>query len=959
MKKILLLILLLPAFAMAQKKPLDHTVYDKWQTVGERLISNDGRWIVYNIDPQEGDGDLYIESSDKSTKQKIPRGYSAVITEDSRFVVFKIKPTFKDIRTAKINKKKSEDMPKDSAGIVELGKGIITKFDKIASFKTPAKGFGWVAFQKEREPEKKSKQGNKVTDSLKKQIDSLMILVNELRNAKSESGGLLRDNADSVFDNKNEPKGSDLILFNVLKSEKHIFRNTAGYDFDKAGNHFAFCDYRIGHDSVANGGVILFSLQRNTVDTILRSINEAKNFAFSEDGNRLAFVAESGKDKKALRKFYDLYLYHSGDYTAHKIVDRTSAGMPEKYSVSENGSVRFSENGERLFFGTAPIAAIKDTALKDIDLVNLDIWNYKDDYLQTQQLRELNDDLKKSFTAVYELSSNRMLQLGNKDLPVIIQTNDWNGEYFVAITDTGRRISSQWTGRTLKDVYFINVKTGNINLVKKNLDGNIYTSSTGKYILWYDNQKRSYFTNDGNQTRNISSGIKTPLYDELNDVPDYPRAYGVLGWHQGDSSVYIYDRYDVWKIDPLGKTSPVNISKTGRSTRNVYRYTKTDKDEKFLRNGQMMIFSVFNDRNKSAQIAETRLGNTLEFDILSAGNYSFGHPVKAKNANDILYTKESFVQSPDLYLFDGKEERITHTNPQQKEYNWGTAELFYWKTFDSKNATGIIYKPEDFDSTKKYPVIIYFYERLSDNLNKYVAPAPTPSRLNITFFVSRGYIVFTPDIAYTIGRPGQSAYNYIVSGAQALAKKKWIDAQNIGIQGQSWGGYQVSHLITRTNMFKAAWAGAPVANMFSAYGGIRWESGKNRQFQYEKTQSRIGATIWERPELYVENSPLFHLKNVKTPLVIMANDADGAVPWYQGIELFTAMRRLGKQVWMLNYNGEAHNLVERKNRKDISIREQQFFDWLLKGAKPPVWITKGVPAVDKGKDWGLELDNSK
>ena len=237
----------------------------------------------------------------------------------------------------------------------------------------------------------------------------------------------------------------------------------------------------------------------------------------------------------------------------------------------------------------------------------------------------------------------------------------------------------------------------------------------------------------------------------------------------------------------------------------------------------------------------------------------------------------------------------------------------------------------------------------------YIAPAPTPSRLNIPFFVSRGYLVMAPDIVYTTGHPAKSAYNYIVSGAKSLAKQKWVDENNIGIQGQSWGGIQVAQLVTMTNMFKAAWAGAPVANMTSAYGGIRWESGINRQFQYEKSQSRIGATLWEKPELYIENSPLFHLPKVTTPLVIMSNDADGAVPWYQGIELFTAMRRLGKKVWLLSYNGEAHNLVERKNRKDIQIREQQYFDWLLKGEKPAKWITEGVPAVKKGKDWGLEI----
>ena len=238
----------------------------------------------------------------------------------------------------------------------------------------------------------------------------------------------------------------------------------------------------------------------------------------------------------------------------------------------------------------------------------------------------------------------------------------------------------------------------------------------------------------------------------------------------------------------------------------------------------------------------------------------------------------------------------------------------------------------------------------------YTPPSPTPSRLNIPFFVSRGYVVFAPDISYTTGHPGNDAYNYIVSGARAVVKLGYVDSTKLGLQGQSWGGYQIAILITKTKLFAAAWAGAPVANMTSAYGGIRWGSGLNRQFQYEKSQSRIGASLWEKQNLYIENSPLFHLPKVTTPLVIMSNDADDAVPWYQGIEMFTAMRRLNKPVWLLVYNNEAHNLIERKNRKDIQIREQQFFDWKLKGEKPAKWLTEGVPATQKGIDWGLKVE---
>jgi dipeptidyl aminopeptidase/acylaminoacyl peptidase len=609
--------------------------------------------------------------------------------------------------------------------------------------------------------------------------------------------------------------------------------------------------------------------------------------------------------------------------------------------------------------------------------VSVDIWNYKDDYLQTVQLNRLQTDLRKSYLAVYDVASNIVHQLESLEIPNVYQTNEGDGVSFVGVTDYGKRIESQWTGTTLKDVYTINVTTGEKKLVKKDLRGVIspqYISPTGKYVLWYDSKARNYFIYDGDTAYNITSKIKVPLWDEENDVPDDPSPYGVMGWHEGDSAVYIYDRYDVWKI-MMAHAETRNVTDgTGRKNKLAHRYVQLDPEKRFFTYEDWILVRGFNNLTKEAKLIYLSPAKG-EYKSIRIGNgykFSIGQIIANKDTRGfIIYTKENYTSPPDLYCseiipaydpadvtkveFTAAEKKLSSINPQQSNYNWGTATLFKWKAYNGKESTGIVYKPEDFDAKKKYPMICYFYETLSDGLYQYISPAPTPSRLNIPFFVSRGYIVFAPDIHYGTGHPGRDAYNYIVSGARALVKQGFIDSTRIGIQGQSWGGYQVAYLITATNFFKAAWAGAPVANMTSAYGGIRWESGLNRQFQYEKSQSRIGATLWEKPQLYIDNSPLFHLQKVKTPLVIMSNDADGAVPWYQGIEMFTAMRRLGKQVWLLNYNGEAHNLVERKNRKDIQIREQQYFDWLLKGEKPPKWITEGVPALKKGRDWGLEI----
>ncbi len=210
--------------------------------------------------------------------------------------------------------------------------------------------------------------------------------------------------------------------------------------------------------------------------------------------------------------------------------------------------------------------------------------------------------------------------------------------------------------------------------------------------------------------------------------------------------------------------------------------------------------------------------------------------------------------------------------------------------------------------------------------------------------------MFEPDIHYEMGHPGASATKSILPGVQKLIERGYVDPKRIGLQGHSWGGYQIAYMITQTSLFAAAEAGAPVSNMISAYGGIRWESGINRAGQYETGQSRIGKSIWEGLPLYIENSPLFGLERVKTPLLILHNDQDGAVPWYQGIELYIGMRRLGKEAYLFNYNNELHGISGRANQKDWAMRMQQFFDAKLKAAPEPEWMTRGIPAKDKGKD---------
>ena len=465
------------------------------------------------------------------------------------------------------------------------------------------------------------------------------------------------------------------------------------------------------------------------------------------------------------------------------------------------------------------------------------------------------------------------------------------------------------------------------------------------------------------QTLPLHTGLPVSFVDEEFDMPDFPNSYGIASWTDKDESVIIKDRYDLWEFFLSGSKKPRNITNGfGRKHKITFDTYELDKDIKSLNRKSSIYLSAFDNTSKANGIFRTSIQSDSDPVKIQMENvWGYRSLQKAKNAEEYIVVKESYTDSPNIFATSdfSQQQKLSNTNPQQQQYNWGTDELVHWTTPKGNSSTGILYKPEDFDPNKKYPMIVYFYEKLSDNLNRYVAPAPTPSRLNISYFVSNGYLVFTPDISYTDGLPGESAMEYINSGVENLKKNAWVDGTKIGIQGQSWGGYQVAYLIAHTNMYAAAWSGAPVVNMTSAYGGIRWTSGMNRQFQYEKSQSRLGKNLWEAPELYIKNSPLFTIDKVKTPVVIMSNDKDGAVPWYQGIEMFTALRRLGKPVWLLNYNGDDHNLMKRQNRKDIQIREKQFFDYYLKGAKAPVWMTKGVPATQKGKNWGFELTDDK
>ena len=901
----------------AQKKPLDHSVYDAWQSVGATAVSPRGNILTYEVNPQEGDGFLVIKNVRQKKELTIPRGYRAQILDNEQQVVCLIKPFFKDTRQAKIKKKKAEDMPKDTFAIVDTRTFTVKKFASVQGYQLGKHAVDVVAFLS---------------------ADTAIIPKKE------------RTNKDI---------GRPLLVYSFATGIIDTLKHVDKYQFDKYGKALAVTiKEKKNKMLVARYGVD---------DRTLRYVRDTMVYyslpQFDETAGRALYV-QAADTLSSGSKHGELMIMEmlDGKLKSRKLIGLDHLkNLPEGWGITENSRPSFSENGKRIFVGIQPYQQPKDTTLVPFETAGLDIWNYNAPEIPPMMKANLQRDLSRTMLAVYDSQQQRLIPLTTSPYDRVSLAEKGNAPYALSVDHSKSVVASQWDMQGEQTVSLVNLNNGQRKEIITGRVDRCAVSPAGNYVVWYDAPERCWMVYDthAGSSKVLSAAIPTNMWNEEDDHPMMPEAYGIAGWTQQDQEVLIYDRYDIWKVNPANGNTVCLTKGQGREKKHTYRYVplKDAEEEPFIRPTETLSLSVFDNVTKKNGYATVNVSKPAVPQILALEGYTYATPMKAKDAEVYLYKKGNFQNPMDLYMassFGKNEQQLSSINPQQKDYLWGTAELFHWYAYDGTPLDGLLYKPENFDENKKYPVMIYFYEKRSESLYQYYSPAPSRSTVNIAFYCSRGYLVFVPDIVYHAGTPGESAYNCIVSGAEALAKNKWVDKENMAIQGQSWGGYQVAYLITRTNMFKAAGAGAPVANMTSAYGGIRWQSGMSRQFQYEQSQSRIGRDLWSGIELYMENSPLFKLPHVQTPVLIMHNDGDGAVHWYQGIEMFMGLRRLGKPAWLLEYNNEEHNLKERRNSKDLSIRLQQFFDHYLKGAPEPAWMRYGIPTSKKGQYFGFE-----
>lgn len=971
----------LVAPAVAAKKVISHDVYANWRSIQPSVLSRDGAWAAYALVGQESDGEVVVKNLQDGREWRSARGHTPVFSGDGCYLAFAIAPTRAELDKAKKDKKKPEDAPKLGVGVMDLATGKVESLARVKRFSFPEEGGNLLAVL--HEPVKTE------TKPVKE------VAADEAEADDDQQAGA----AAGVGVAKKKEAGTELIVWDVVSGKKQSLPDVADFVWNREGSALAFAVSIVAVvkpeanketakksgaeakpelketsaelatsavDKLAKEGVYLWSAASQQVHTLLSGAGSYKHVRFDEAGQQLAFVTnrdalakkkttnEKSKTKDSSYAAFAVYFWRTGEANANLIVDAQSQGMPALSAPSEHAELTFSQDGQRLFLSTAetPQAEVKNAP----EPMKVDLWHWKDPELQSVQKVNAEKDKQRSYRAVVHVNEMKFVQLAHKNMPQIV-VND-NAQFAMGISSQPYRQLMSWDS-LYYDTYAVNLQNGQAKMLIEKALFMPSLSPQGKFVLHFD-EKRSqwmaYATDDGKK-QDLTSQIKTQFEDRSRDIPSPKNAYGVAGWTANDASVVLYDQFDVWEVNLATRAARNLTSGVGRKNQIQLRYvylgdTRRAAANKALPSDQAWILSAEHDVKHDSGYMELDVKAGTAPKTLLYGAKMITGLSKAKNSDRVLFTQQSFTEFPDVWTASlgdlSSAQKISAANPQQANYHWGTQELIDYVSADGKKLKALLAKPENFDPKKKYPMMVYIYEKMTNNLHRYVPPSPAQN-INITRYVSNGYIVLRPDIVYETGYPGKSAMNTVLPAIKKVLAQGYVDPKRVGIQGHSWGAYQINYLISHTDLFRAAEAGASMANMISGYGGIRWGAGVSRAFQYERGQSRIGGTPWDSKDKYVENSPIFSVDQVKTPYLTVHNDDDDAVPWYQAIEFFSALRRLNKEAYWFNYNGEKHGLRERDHIKHFTVHMSEFFDHYLLNTPRPEWMDKPVPYLERGK----------
>lgn len=916
-----------PVWSQDDKKTMGHEELVSWKKINQKSISPDGRWVAWEVGAEEGDGYLELHAPATDETHRYERASRVRFTRDNDFAVFIVEPHQDSIRDLKRKKTKKEDLPHDTLYVVRLRDMDITRIPEVASFEVPGVDCGWFYYQMAERQLPRDTTETPAEEEVAEEEEKV-----KPRKESKDNGTELR----ILFPADGRTISLPFVTNAALAEEAPVLwlYSTGDGDAQTAGY------YSFAGDSMRVEYPWSYACQ---------------HIHIRKDGGRALAIARTDSSKS---NHPSVRLIEGQPGTeAWQMLSDSLLDTPSGLRINPHESPVYHEALDGYFLSVFDPPQERDTMLLDEEVAQVEVWHWQDARLHTQQKVQKDKRDKKGHYLYRSIDGQISTMLTNEDYPDLTHSRERSADWVLISNEEPFYKAVSWDGfPPARHVALKHIITGQVQSVADALVAQPSFSPGGDYLFYYMRADSSWYTYhiDGQTTHRHRSDDFIP-YNEKFDMPDHPYPYGYVGWSDGDKDFYVYDKNDIWRLDPSGQQKPTRLTK-GREDNRVFRYVKTDRKEQHLPDKDWLLH-IFDEESKGSGWASWTPGSAPSTLLFSDDHYFATNILKADSAEAFIFTRENFIEFPDLRYSDNlfrTQKPLTRINPQQSDYKWGTVRQHKWTSADGIPLDGLLYLPDNFDPDRQYPMIVNFYEKSSDGLHRYRQPSPGRSTICYPFYTSRDYVLFIPDIVYRDGYPGESCFNSVMPGVHSLIDQGFIDKDRIGLQGHSWGGYQIAYLLTRTGLFRCAESGAPVVNMSSAYGGIRWETGLSRMFQYERTQSRIGGTLWAYPMRYIENSPLFTMDKVTTPVLIMHNDKDGHVPWYQGIEYFVALRRLGKPAWLLNYNDEPHWPLRLENRKDFNIRMQQFFDHYLQDAPMPLWMQRGVPATEKGILQGLE-----
>src|SRR5208282_2671650 len=453
---------------------------------------------------------------------------------------------------------------------------------------------------------------------------------------------------------------------------------------------------------------------------------------------------------------------------------------------------------------------------------------------------------------------------------------------------------------------------------------------------------------------NITKDVKTAFVNREADftIKQKP-AFGLAGWTKNDAAVILYDKFDLWQVAPDGSHATKLTDGAAEQVR--HRYVKLNPEDEWIDTDKPVYLSLFGIWTKKSGYARLVPGasGALSEEHLVWFDKRVDQLAKAKDADVFEYVSQTFVESPNAFVGgpDLKQpKQVTNTNAFQANYAWGREELIEYKNSHGERLQGALYYPAGYDPAKKYPMVVYMYEKLSDGLHRYSAPSER-DYYNLGAMTSHGYFLLEPDIVFRPRDPGVSVVDCVTSAVKRVIQMGVIDPKKVGIMGHSWGGFDSTYLATHTtDFFAAAVAGAPITDLVSNYGNHHWSSGIAETDHIETGQQRMEVPLYEDLQAYIRNSAVFGVQNMTTPLLIEVGDSDGTVFFHQGVELYNIARRAKKNVVLLEYAGEDHGLRKKPNQIDYQRRIFAWFGHYLKDEPAAAWITNGESFLDRERE---------